>query len=102
LHSVFSSEYRSLSRTPALSFLFVAPIWCLYEILTFSLNNGSAGHLRTGVDFLIRETLNAFHLPAWSFAALAACALALVLYKKKVLFCKKHAPCFLFICFWKV
>lgn len=38
--------------------MFITPLWILYEILAFQLNNGWLGDLRTGVDFLFKTLLS--------------------------------------------
>ena len=101
MHLVFSTEYRNLSRTPVLSFLFVTPIWCIYEFFTFRLNNDWNGNLRTGLDFLIRNGLESVNLPVWILAALVASFLIFYFFKKKAGSGKTQNLCFLPTCSWK-
>lgn len=60
----FQSDYWRLSRNSAVGFLFITPLWLVYEILTFKLNNGWLGELRTGVDVLIKALLSKFAIHA--------------------------------------
>ncbi|MCG8608637.1 CPBP family intramembrane metalloprotease [bacterium] len=56
--SFLRREYWFYSKQHELSLLFVAPLWLLYEALAYQLNDGWLGRLRTGADFLIKETLD--------------------------------------------
>jgi hypothetical protein len=58
VRSFLSREYWFYSKQHELSLLFVAPLWLLYEALAYQLNDGWLGNLRTGIDFLIKETFN--------------------------------------------
>lgn len=80
---VFRSNYWRNTRNTALSFLFVAPLWLLYELLAFQLNRGLWGDLRTGTDFLIKESLHAAKLPTFFAIAAPLAALSVYLISKK-------------------
>jgi len=83
------------------SFLFVGPIWCIYEFFAFGLNNGWHGNLRTGLDFLLRNGLESVNLPVWIFLGLPASCLIFYFLKKKAGSDKTQNLCFLPICSWK-
>jgi len=44
--------------------MFITPLWIVYEILAFKINNGLLGELRTGVDVLIKTLLSKFRIHA--------------------------------------
>lgn len=82
--SVFRSHYWNNTRNTAVSLLFVAPLWLLYELLAFQLNRGWFGNLRTGVDFLIKESFRAIKIPVFLAFLLPLLILSsYLLFKKK-------------------
>jgi membrane protease YdiL (CAAX protease family) len=61
--STNKNDYWRISRTPAIGFLFITPIWILYELLAYQLNDSLQGDLRTGVDLLITKLILIVKLP---------------------------------------
>ncbi len=61
---IFKSDYWYLSKRPISGLLFVTPLWLLYEVLAFRINQGWLGSLRTGTDFLIKKSFNYFGVNA--------------------------------------
>lgn len=47
-----------MTRQPIVGFLFVAPLWLVYELSALAINHGWTGHLRTGMDLLLRIGLS--------------------------------------------
>jgi len=89
---IFRSSYWRLSREPVLGLLFVTPLWLAYEFFAFGLNDGWAGSLRTGIDFLIKKSFTKFGIPAGLAVVIPAFFLLLLFVKQRVIIAKfsKH------------
>ena len=49
--------YWQVTRNSTFGLLLVLPLWLLYEVLAFQLNDGWLGELRTGTDLLVKYFL---------------------------------------------
>lgn len=80
----FKSEYWSLSRTTLFGLIFVLPLWLIYEFLSYLINHGWQGNLRTGTDLLFKKSLNYLGFPEWSSVIITTLFLTLYfLFKSK-------------------
>lgn len=60
--------------------MFVAPLWLVYEGLTFWLNHGREGQLRTGLDLLLKRGLGQLGIGTWQSVVLIAFCFSLIIF----------------------
>jgi len=66
LRPIFKNDYWSLSRKPVFGVIFVLPLWLIYELLAFQINQSWQGNLRTGTDLLFKKFFNYLGIPEWN------------------------------------
>jgi hypothetical protein len=74
------NDYWSISRIPALGLFFAAPLWLLYEVFAYQLNDGLQGNLRTGIDLLIKLICQKLGVPLVLCAILPFIIILVVFY----------------------
>ena len=75
---ILKNEYWSLSRKPIFGLMFVLPLWLIYELLAFQINQSWQGNLRTGTDLLFKGIFEFLGVPEWNAVVLPS--LFLILY----------------------